>query len=86
MASTRLRLLYVVLRNGSRTRFNDQTNANAPRQSHRGAPRPVFQTTSVKLGRSSVNTIEILEGLQPGDRVILSDMSPWENNNRVKLN
>jgi len=42
--------------------------------------------TSVKLGRSSVNTIEILEGLQPGDRVILSDMSPWENNNRVKLN
>ena len=31
--------------------------------------------TQVKLGRSSVNTIEIVEGLQPGDQVILSDMS-----------
>ncbi len=31
--------------------------------------------TKVKLGRSSVNTIEIIEGLQPGDQVILSDMS-----------
>lgn len=40
----------------------------------------------VKLGRSSVNTIEIVEGLQPGDRVILSDMSQWEANDRVKLN
>ena len=31
--------------------------------------------TNVKLGRSSVNTIEIVDGLQPGDQVILSDMS-----------
>ena len=30
--------------------------------------------TKVKLGRASVNTIEVLEGLQPGDQVILSDM------------
>ena len=29
----------------------------------------------MKLGRASVNTIEVLEGLQPGDQVILSDMS-----------
>jgi len=42
--------------------------------------------TSVQLGRSSVNTIEILAGLQPGDRVILSDMSQHDSNDRVKLN
>ena len=40
----------------------------------------------VKLGRSSVNTIEILSGLQPGDWVILSDMSQWDSNDRVRLN
>lgn len=40
----------------------------------------------VQLGRSSVNTIEIIQGLQPGDRVILSDMSNWENTDRVRLN
>ncbi len=42
--------------------------------------------TQVQLGRSSVNTIEIVSGLQPGDRVILSDMSPWDSNERIKLN
>ena len=40
----------------------------------------------VKLGRSSVNTIEIVSGLVPGDRVILSDMSQWDANERIKLN
>ena len=39
----------------------------------------------VKLGRSSVSTIEILDGLQPGDQIILSDMSPWDAHNRVRL-
>lgn len=42
--------------------------------------------TQVQLGRSSVNTIEIVQGLQPGDRVILSDMSPWDANDRIRLN
>ena len=42
--------------------------------------------TPVQLGRSSVNTIEIVKGLQPGDRVILSDMSQWDSHDRVKLN
>lgn len=42
--------------------------------------------TTVQLGRSSVNTIEIVSGLQPGDRVILSDMSPWDSNDRIRLN
>jgi HlyD family secretion protein len=39
----------------------------------------------VRLGRASVNTIEILEGLQVGDRVILSDMSAYDNTDRVRL-
>jgi HlyD family secretion protein len=40
----------------------------------------------VQLGRSSVNTIEILGGLQPGEWVILSDTSPYDSNDRIKLN
>lgn len=39
----------------------------------------------VQFGRSSVNTIEIISGLQPGDWVILSDMSQYDSNDRVKL-
>jgi HlyD family secretion protein len=41
---------------------------------------------TVKLGRSSVNTIEILEGLKEGDRVILSDTSQWDNEPRIRIN
>ncbi|MGB2620762.1 MAG: HlyD family efflux transporter periplasmic adaptor subunit [Candidatus Acidiferrum sp.] len=40
---------------------------------------------NVKLGRSSVNTIEILGGLNLGDKVILSDMSAWDNFDRIRL-
>ena len=39
----------------------------------------------VELGRSSVNTIEIVRGLQVGDQVILSDMSAWDAYDRVRL-
>ena len=39
----------------------------------------------VKLGRTSVNSIQILQGLAVGDRVIISDMSQWDNVERVKL-
>jgi HlyD family secretion protein len=42
--------------------------------------------TPVKLGKSSVNTIEILNGLQPGDQVILSDTSTWDGHERIRLN
>jgi HlyD family secretion protein len=41
--------------------------------------------TQVKLGRSSVNTVEILSGLNKGDCVILSDMSAWDGRDRVRL-
>jgi HlyD family secretion protein len=39
----------------------------------------------VKLGRSSVTTIEVVQGLNAGDRVIISDMSQWDAVERVKL-
>jgi HlyD family secretion protein len=39
----------------------------------------------VKVGRASVNSIQVLEGLQPGDTVILSDMSRWDSNDRLRI-
>jgi multidrug resistance efflux pump len=41
---------------------------------------------TVKLGRASVNTIEVLDGLKVGDRVILSDMSAQDSHDRIRLN
>ena len=41
--------------------------------------------SQVKLGRSSVNTVEILGGLREGNEVILSDMSRWDNFDRIRL-
>jgi beta-lactamase regulating signal transducer with metallopeptidase domain len=40
---------------------------------------------NVKLGRASVNTIEVLDGLKEGDKIILSDMSPYDNADRIHL-
>ena len=39
----------------------------------------------VQLGRSSVNTIEVIGGLNEGDQVILSDMSAWDQFDRIRL-
>jgi HlyD family secretion protein len=39
----------------------------------------------VRLGRSSVNAIEVMSGLEEGDRVVLSDMSAWDAFDRVRL-
>lgn len=39
----------------------------------------------VRLGRASVNSIEIVDGLQAGDRVILSDMSQYDAHQRLRL-
>jgi HlyD family secretion protein len=41
--------------------------------------------TTVRLGRTSVNTVEILGGLQPGDKLIISDMSRWDAHERVRV-
>jgi HlyD family secretion protein len=49
--------------------------------------RPDGQTASrvpVKVGRASVNSIQVIEGLHEGDTVILSDMSRWDND-RIRL-
>lgn len=42
--------------------------------------------TSVKLGRRSVQFVEILDGLREGDQVILSDMQQYEDHNKLRLN
>ena len=39
----------------------------------------------VRIGHVSVNTIEVVEGLRPGDRVILSDMSAWDDYRELRL-
>jgi HlyD family secretion protein len=39
----------------------------------------------VKLGRASVNTVEVVEGLKEGDRVVLSDTSAWDAFDRIQL-
>jgi HlyD family secretion protein len=41
---------------------------------------------SVKVGRASVNDIQVLSGLKEGDKVILSDMSQYDNVDHVRLN
>ena len=40
----------------------------------------------VRIGRASVRTVEVLAGLQPGDEVILNDMSKWDAYDRIRLN
>jgi HlyD family secretion protein len=40
---------------------------------------------SVRLGRTSVNSVEVLGGLQAGDKVIISDMSRWDGFDRVRV-
>ena len=42
--------------------------------------------TTVKLGRRSVQFVEVLEGLKEGDRVILSDMSQYDGHERLRIN
>ena len=39
----------------------------------------------VKVGRASVNSIQVIEGLHEGDTVILSDMSRYDNTDRIRL-
>jgi len=49
------------------------------------APNGEAHATKVKLGVASVSTIQVLDGLQPGDQVILSDMSQYDAFDRVQL-
>ncbi len=45
----------------------------------------IARRVPVRLGRASVSLIEVVEGLQPGDQIILSDTSQWEEFDRLKL-
>jgi HlyD family secretion protein len=40
---------------------------------------------NVKFGRAAVNTIEVLQGLKEGGKIIRSDMSAWDNFDRIRL-
>jgi len=40
----------------------------------------------VQVGRTSVDKVEVVQGLSPGDEVILSDTSAWDDNDRIRLN
>ena len=44
------------------------------------------ERVKVRLGNTSVNTVEVLEGLKPGDQVILSDMSAQDGVDNIRIN
>jgi HlyD family secretion protein len=46
----------------------------------------IAERVPVRLGRSSVNLIEITQGLKTGDQVVLSDTSAWDAYERIRLN
>jgi len=50
-----------------------------------GADGRFAHRVSVELGPSSVSTVQVISGLAEGDRVILSDMSQWDNADRIEL-
>jgi HlyD family secretion protein len=72
----------------------DVVHVERPVSSREDAPMEIFRIARadgvaerrlVRLGRSSVTTIEILDGLEPGDEIILSDMSKYESDDRIRL-
>jgi HlyD family secretion protein len=76
-------------------KLNDVLNVGRPVIGQANATISLFRYTpdgkeaervQVKLGRISVNAVEIVSGLKLGDRVILSDMSQWDAHNRIRLN
>jgi HlyD family secretion protein len=46
----------------------------------------IASRVKVKLGRASVNTVEVVEGLKEGEQVVLSDTSAWDAFDRIRLN
>jgi len=75
-------------------RLDDVLRVRRPAQAKPNSTLSLFRLTSddvyaervsVRLGRSAVSYIEVLEGLEPGDRVIVSDMSAWDAVDRVEI-
>jgi hypothetical protein len=75
-------------------RLEDVLYVGRPVQGQAGSTVGIFKVVDggegairvpVKLGRNSVSTIEVLQGLEAGDAVILSDMSAWDSHEKVRL-
>jgi HlyD family secretion protein len=74
-------------------RLDDVLHVGRPAFGDSGSTIKLFKITPggeavrvpVQLGRSSVKTVEIVSGLAEGDRVVLSDMSQWDNVDRIRL-
>lgn len=75
-------------------RLDDVLNVGHPVYASTGGMTELFKVVEdgryavrsrVQFGRSSVSTIEVLEGLEPGDEIILSDMSQWDGQDRIRL-
>jgi HlyD family secretion protein len=76
-------------------RLNNVVYVERPTQGQEGSTIGLFKLTpdgreavrvQVKIGRVSVSTVEVLAGLNPGDQVILSDMSAQDAYDRIRLN
>lgn len=76
-------------------RLNDVIYVDRPTQGQEGSVIGLFKLTAdgkeanrvqVQIGRVSVSVVEIKSGLVPGDQVILSDMSAYDANDRIRLN
>ncbi len=75
-------------------RLNDVLYVGRPAQGNENSTLSLFklspdgksaQRVPVQVGRASVNAIQVRDGLQQGDTVILSDMSKWDSNDRVRV-
>jgi beta-lactamase regulating signal transducer with metallopeptidase domain len=75
-------------------KIEDAVYVGRPVHAVAGGPSSVFKLAeggseavrvAVKFGRASVQNIEVLEGLKVGDRIILSDMSNWDEVERIRL-
>nr|WP_217917096.1 MULTISPECIES: HlyD family efflux transporter periplasmic adaptor subunit [unclassified Myxococcus] len=75
-------------------RLGDVLSVGRPAGAQPGATMALFRLmpdsdeavrVPVQLGRGSVNAVEVLQGLQEGDQVVLSDMAAWDAVERVRL-
>lgn len=75
-------------------RLDDVLHVGRPPFAQQNSPGTIFRLTAngdhaervqVKFGRTSVSRVEIVEGLNPGDIIIMSDMSRWDNVDRVRI-
>jgi hypothetical protein len=75
-------------------RLNNVLHVGRPTIAQQNSPGTVFrlvdggshaERVQVKFGRTSVSRVEIVEGLNPGDVIVMSDMSQWDDVDRVRI-